>query len=150
ELNINPDKIGATGSSAGGHLVTLLALTGNVKELEGNLGEFTSLSSRVTCSVNFCGPSNLAAPLMQGEAAKKPDPAVSGLIGGAPEEKPEVAKAASPLTYVKSDAAPIMTVHGTNDLRVNFNHAENLDAALKKVGATSLLIPVTGAGHGIP
>lgn len=150
ELNIDPERIGATGASAGGHLVTLLGLTGGVKDLEGDIGEFASLSSRVTCVVNVCGPSDLTTPLIQGEAALKDDPAVSGLIGGSLKDKLEVARAASPLTYVTSSAVPIMTVHGTQDLRVNFTNAEKLDAALKKAGATSLLIPVKNAGHGIP
>lgn len=150
ELNIDPERIGATGASAGGHLVTLLGLTGGVKELEGNLGEFTKQSSGVRCVINVCGPSDLTVPLMQGEAATKDDPAVSGLIGGSLKDKLDVAKAASPLTYVTSSAVPIMTIHGTNDLRVNFNNAEKLDAALKKVNAKSWLIPVTDAGHGIP
>lgn len=150
ELNIDPDKIGATGASAGGHLVTLLGVTGGVKELEGDLGENTAESSRVTCVVNVCGPTDLAAPLMEGDAAKKDDPAVSGLLGGKISDKLAEAKAASPLTYVTSQAVPIMTVHGTEDTRVNFNHAERLDAALKAAGATSLLIPMVKAGHGIP
>lgn len=150
DLNLDPDRIGATGTSAGGHLVTLLGLTGSLKDLEGDLGEFAKLSSRVTCVVNVCGPSDLNAPLMQGDAALRDDPAVSGLIGGSLKDKADVAKAASPLTYVTSDAVPIMTIHGTQDMRVNFTNAEKLDAALKKAGASSLLIPMTNAGHGIP
>lgn len=150
ELNLDPERIGCTGGSAGGHLVTLLGLTGGVKELEGDVGEHTSQSSRVTCVVNVCGPTDMVAPLMQGEAAKGDDPAVSGLIGGRVSEKLDVAKAASPLTYVTSRAVPIMTIHGTKDARVNFNNAEKLDAALKQAGTTSLLIPVVNAGHGIP
>jgi acetyl esterase/lipase len=150
ELNLNPDKIGVTGASAGGHLVTLLGLTGGVKELEGDIGENTSQSSRVSCVVNVCGPTDLALPLMQGEQAKTDDPAVSGLLGGKVRDKLDLAKEASPLTYVTAEAVPIMTLHGTQDMRVNFNNGEKLDAALKKVGATSLLIPIVGAGHGIP
>ena len=150
ELNIDPDRIGATGGSAGGHLSTLLGLTGGVKELEGDIGEFTSLGSSVCCVVNMCGPSDLTTPLMQGDAALVDDPAVAGLIGGSLKNKLDTARAASPLTYVSSKAAPIMTIHGTKDLRVNFTNAERLDAALKQSGASSLLIPVTDAGHGIP
>ena len=135
---------------AGGHLVTLLGLTGGNKELEGEIGENTSQSSRVTCVVNVCGPTDLALPLMQGDAAKNDDPAVSGLLGGKVRKMLELAKEASPLTYVTAEAVPIMTLHGTQDMRVNFNNGEKLDAALKKVGATSLLIPIVGAGHGIP
>src|SRR6185312_14632673 len=66
ELNIDPDHIGVTGASAGGHLSTLLGLTGGVKELEGTIGENTDQSSRVTCVVNVCGPSDMTTPLMQG------------------------------------------------------------------------------------
>ena len=150
ELNIDPAKIGATGGSAGGHLVCLLGLTAGNKDLEGSIGDFTSLGSGVTCVVNFCGPTDMGAPLMQGEAAKKDDPAVAGLIGGPLAENADKVRASSPLTYVSKSAAPIMTVHGTNDARVHFSNAEKLDAALKRAGAVSLLVPVTGAGHGIP
>jgi len=150
ELNIDPNKIGATGNSAGGHLVTLLGLTAGNKDLEGDVGENSGTSSAVTCVINFCGPTDMAAPLMQGEAAKKDDPAVAGLVGGSLKEKADVVKATSPLTYVSKQAVPIMTVHGTADLRVNYNNAEKLDAALKQAGTTHYLIPMEGAGHGIP
>lgn len=148
ELNLDPDRIGATGASAGGHLVALLGLTGGVKELEGSLGEFTTLSSRVTCVVNVCGPTDMATVLIPG--ATTDDPAVSGLLGGPVKDHLDLAKAASPLTYVTASAVPIMTIHGTKDMRVNFTNAEKLDAALKRAGTTSLLIPVTDAGHGVP
>ena len=148
EFNLDADHIGATGGSAGGHLVALLGLTGGVKELEGSLGEFTSLSSAVTCVVNVCGPTDMTTVLIPG--ATTDDPAVSGLLGGPVKDMLDAAKAASPLTYVTASAVPIMTIHGTKDMRVNFTNAEKLDAALKKAGTTSLLIPVTDAGHGVP
>jgi acetyl esterase/lipase len=150
EWNIDPERIGATGASAGGHLVTLLGVTEGVKELEGELGEFRDQKSSVTCVVNFCGPMNLADPLMQGEAAKRDDPAVAGLVGGNLKDKADAVKSASPLTYVNKNAVPIMTIHGTRDERVNYEQAEKLEAALKSAGAVHYLIPVTNAGHGIP
>jgi acetyl esterase/lipase len=150
EWGIDPDRIGVTGSSAGGHLVTLLGVSGGDKTLEGEIGEYTSQSSNVTCVVNFCGPTDMGAPLMQGEAAKVDDPAVSGLIGGPLKDNAAKVKQCSPLTYVSKNAVPIMTVHGTADMRVDFKNAEKLDAAMKAAGASHLLIAVTGAGHGIP
>lgn len=147
EFNLDPDRIGATGGSAGGHLVTLLGLTAGVKELEGNLGEFTALGSGVTCVVNVCGPTDMTTVLIPG--ATTDDPAVSGLLGGPVRDRLDLAKQSSPLTYVTASAVPIMTIHGTKDMRVNFTNAAKLDAALKKVGTISLLIPVTDAGHGV-
>lgn len=148
EFNLDPNLISAQGSSAGGHLVTMLGVTGGVKELEGDLGEFTKESSRVVCVVNFCGPSDLTMPLFTGPKTNDPDPAVNGLIGGTLQEKLEVAKAASPVTYIAKDAVPILTVHGIADGRVSYAHAEKLHAALKKAGASSLLIGIVGGGHG--
>lgn len=148
EYNLDPDRIGVTGTSAGGHLVSLLGLTEGVKELAGNIGEFTSLSAKVTCVVNVCGPQDMASPLMQGDAATKDDPAVAGLLGGSLAEKAAEAKACSPLTYVHAGAPPFMTLHGTKDMRVNFTNATRLQAALTKVGSPTILVPVTDGGHG--
>ncbi len=148
EYNLDPDRIGVTGTSAGGHLVCLLGLTQGVKELEGSIGEFTSLSSRVTCVANYCGPTDMAAPLMQGEAALKDDPAVAGLLGGPIAEKAAEAKASSPLTYVGPGKPPFLTAHGTKDMRVNFTNATKLHEALTKAGNSSILLAMTDAGHG--
>lgn len=147
EFGLDTEHIGAIGGSAGGHLVTMLGVSGGVKALEGDLGEFTSLSSRVTCVVNVCGPTDLTTALIPGSTTD--DPLVRNLIGGELRHKMDVAIAASPLTYVTAHAVPVMTIHGTRDLRVSFTNAEKLDAALKKVGATSLLIPVKDGSHSI-
>jgi acetyl esterase/lipase len=125
----------------------MLALTADRKELEGDLGEFTGQSSRVTCAVDFCGPTDLTLPLMQGKAAEIDDPAVAGLVGSPIKEHLDVARSASPINYVTKDAAPLLIAHGTNDLRVNFEQSKTLFAALEKVGAPVWLIPVTDGGH---
>jgi acetyl esterase/lipase len=149
ELNIDPDRIAAWGSSAGGHLSALLGTSGDVKALEGELGPFTAMSSRVAAVVNLCGPSDFTQALMftaEGEAIVQDD-AVSGLLGGTYQEKPEIAKAASPVTYVSADDPPFVTFHGTQDKRVAFRHAETLHAALNEAGVSSRLVPITEGGH---
>jgi acetyl esterase/lipase len=150
ELNIDPDKISVQGASAGGHLVALLGLTAGNKALEGDVGEFTSLPSNVTCVVDFCGPTDFSRPLMQGDAAKRDDPAVAGLVGGPLKDTQDAVKESSPITYVSKNAAPILIVHGTNDTRVNYEQSVLLDEALKKAGASSILLQMTGAGHNVP
>jgi acetyl esterase/lipase len=148
EYNLDPDHIGVTGTSAGGHLVCLLGLTGNTKELEGSIGEFTSLSSKVTCVANYYGPTDTTSPLMQGDAALNDDRAVVGLLGGPLKDKAAEAKASSPLTYIHAGAPPFLTAHGTKDMRVNFNNATRLHEALTKAGNSSILLAMTDGGHG--
>src|SRR5687767_14187474 len=57
ELNIDPDRIGATGGSAGGHLALLLATTAGQKELEGS-GGHAEFSSRVSAAASLAGPTD--------------------------------------------------------------------------------------------
>lgn len=150
ELNLDPDKIAVWGSSAGGHLSSLLGTSGGVVELEGGLGPHTTFSSRVQAVVNLCGPQDFTQALMfdkEGKPITKDD-AVIGLLGGTYEEKHAEALAASPLTYVTSDDPPFITFHGTKDMRVAYKHAEAIHAALQKAGVPTLLVPITDGGHG--
>ena len=52
KYNIDTNKIGACGASAGGHLTAALATTGGVKTLEGNGGN-PEQSSRINAAVGF-------------------------------------------------------------------------------------------------
>lgn len=150
KLNLAADKIAVWGSSAGGHLSSLLGTSGDVKELEGVLGPHTGLSSRVQCVVNLCGPADFTQALMfdkEGQPNWKDD-AVTGLLGGNALEKMAEAKAASPVTYVSMDDPPFITFHGTKDQRVAFLHAMMIHEALSKAGVTSAVIPISDGGHG--
>lgn len=150
EYNLDPERIGVMGSSAGGHLCSLLGTSGDVKDLEGSEGEFTTLSSRVQCVVNQCGPEDFTKALMFDKEGKPivDDPAVKGLLGGTYEEKHAEAVAASPITYVSKDDPPFLNMQGTEDKRVAYANAEAIQAALQKAGVTTYLIPITGGGHG--
>lgn len=150
EYNLDPDKIAVWGSSAGGHLVSMLGTSGDVKELEGNLGAFTSQSSRVSCVVNYYGPEDFVTMVTQQSTMDRTtkDYPEALLIGARVQDAPDKAKAASPITYVSSDDPPFLTAHGTIDPLVPFDQAEELDAAMKKAGVSHLLIQMTNGGHG--
>jgi acetyl esterase/lipase len=60
EFNIDPERIGVWGASAGGHLSAMLGTAGDVKELEGS-GGWEGFSSRVSAVCDWFGPSDLLA-----------------------------------------------------------------------------------------
>jgi acetyl esterase/lipase len=148
KLGIDPDRIGAWGSSAGGHLVSHLGTSGDVKEVEGELGT-TGVSSRVACVVDFCGPSDFALFGQGAPRMNQPGSPVYKLLGGPAKEKAEIAKQASPVTFVSKDDPPFLIVHGTDDRTVPFRQAERLHAAQKEAGVDSTFVKVEGGGHGI-
>ena len=150
EYHFDPERIGIWGSSAGGHLVSMLGVSGGVDTLEGDLGRFDQEDSRVTCVVNYFGPSDFLTmnqfdSKIDHDAAQSPE---SLLIGGAIQEHPEKARAATPMSYITKDDAPIIHVHGTKDPLVPFNQSEVFHAALKTAGVDSTLITVAEGGHG--
>jgi len=150
KYNLDPEKIGVIGWSAGGHLVAMLGTSGGVKELEGDLGEFTSESSRVTCVVDFFGPTDFLTIGDHPSQIKHnaPDSPEARLIGGAIPDNPDKARQASPITFVSKDDPPFLLVHGTKDPLVPHQQSVLLRDALRKVGVPAYLITVEDGGHG--
>jgi acetyl esterase/lipase len=148
KYNLDPDRIGVWGSSAGGHLVSLLGTSGDVKELEGDNGS-PGHSTRVKCVVDFCGPSDFLSFGRDNPTMAREDSPVGKLFGGALKDRQEQAKQASPSTYVSKDDPPFLIVHGTNDKTVPLAQAESFYEALKKAGVDATLVKIEGGGHGI-
>ncbi len=60
----------------------------------------------------------------------------------------EIAKRVSPLTYVRLDLPPILTIHGDKDDVVPYSHATRLKDTLDKAKAPNRLLTVKGGRHG--
>ncbi|WP_237228685.1 alpha/beta hydrolase fold domain-containing protein [Rubinisphaera sp. JC750] len=145
KYGLDADRIGVYGPSAGGHLVAMLGVAGDVKDLEGDLGSYTDQSSAVQCVIDHYGPADL---FTMGGWHDRPNSPEAKLIGGTVPDNPELAKKASPVTYVTANDPPFLIIHGTADPVVPYDQSERLHAALLKVGADSTLIPITNGSHG--
>jgi acetyl esterase/lipase len=148
KYNIDPNRIGVWGASAGGHLVALLGTTGDVKQFDK--GPNLHVSSRVQAVCDFFGPTDLTK-MSEFESTMDhdaPDSPESLLIGGPVQENKEACQRANPITYVSKDDPPFLICHGDKDMLVPHNQSVLLNAALKKAGFNVKFHTVKGGGHG--
>ncbi len=151
KYNLDPDNFGIGGDSSGGHLAAFVGTSGDVKEMEGDLGN-PGISSRVKAVVDWFGPTDLlimgqqAGPgsMIQHDSPSSPE---SMLLGGPVQEKRELAKTANPITYIDKNEPPFLIMHGDNDQLVPLGQSIVLAKALIDVGVEVTMKTVPGAAH---
>lgn len=134
EYNLAPNRIGVFGSSAGGHLVSMLGVTDESAGFD--VGEYLEYSSRVQAVVDMFGPVDLTA------AVATDSETVQNAFGSFDRAL------ASPVTYVSADDPPFLILHGEEDALVPIAQSEELLAKLQAAGVQAELVPVANAGHG--
>ncbi|MBY0512991.1 MAG: alpha/beta hydrolase [Gemmataceae bacterium] len=144
KYGIDPNRIGVTGGSAGGHLAVFLGVTGDVKEFEGDGGN-PDQSSRVACVVNVYGPSDFTKSYGKSVDAAEVLPL---FLGGNLDTARAKHIRASPLYWVTPNAAPTLCIHGTDDKYVAHEQSVWLVDKLKAANVEAELLSLEGAGHG--
>jgi acetyl esterase/lipase len=146
--HLDGNRIGAWGSSAGGHLVALLGTSGGEKALEGTGGN-AGYSSRVQAVVDFCGPTDFQSFLTQyPERSANPNTPEGKLLGGPLRDKQTLARKASPTTYIDKTDPPFLIMHGDQDTTVPIMQSQVLYDKLNAAGVTATFEVIKGAGHG--
>jgi acetyl esterase/lipase len=147
QYNFDVDRIVVTGASAGGHLALT---TGYLPASAGFDRSCYSINEpKVAAVVDFYGITDVA-DLLEGPD-KKPFPATwpyaTQWLGNQPNRL-EIARAASPLTYVRAGLPPTISIHGDADNLVPYHHSIRLQDALQKVGVAHEMVTIPKGGHG--
>ena len=154
--NIDPDRVGAVGGSAGGHLSALVGTAGGKKAF-APIGGNEEQSDRVQAVCDIYGPANFSTVMQQADDDKNvrnifkfnsPSDPYSQLIGVSLDGNQEKTDAVSPVHYVSRDNPPILILHGTHDALVPLAQSEEFAAALKEKGVEVWLQKLPGSGHG--
>jgi acetyl esterase/lipase len=140
-------RIGVWGASAGGHIAALLGTVQNVPALEGTVG-ITGVSSRVQAVCALFPATDLVHLEEEHDDYWKINFVATALLHGKPSDKPELAKAASPIEHVSKDAAPFCFIHGKADKIIPYLQSERMHQALLAAGADSTLVLIEGMPHG--
>jgi acetyl esterase/lipase len=136
EYKIDPEKLGITGASAGGHLATLAAVTAD----EGTQVKAAAIFFPPTDFLDWNGqPANTA---LIGDLFF-----IGGVKGHTEEEIKERAEKLSPARLVKGTPIPFLLIHGDADPLVPLQQSQTMIKALKAAGGSAELIVKKGGGH---
>ena len=133
---LDPNRIGVYGQTAGAHLALMLGVTTAEDGLEGPKADNApQLDTRVQAVVSFFGPTDLAAD----DFSPLSKQLITDFLGAPPSETPELARKASPLTYVSKNDPPILMFHNPRNVDIPVTQAEKLKKAMEKAGVPGRL-----------
>jgi acetyl esterase/lipase len=148
-------KVIVTGESAGGLLALTTAMIPASVGFENECaadddvdstrhkGPWNDQRPKVAAVINWYGITDVA-DMLQGPRIRSY--AVTWL--GSVPNREDLARRLSPLTYVRADLPPMLTIHGDGDRVVPYSHATRLHDALKKAGVRNRLLTIPGGDHG--
>lgn len=160
QWNIDKDRIGIIGGSAGGYLSAFAGTTSGTKTFDK--GENLQESSKVNCAVDLYGLSDLSQvgmdyspevqQLHKSAGATEAlwvngSPVFGGKDGGVLADS-KATEAANPITYIGKNSAPMLLMHGTADTVVSPGQTDLLYQALKEKGVPAQRYEIPGAAHG--
>jgi acetyl esterase/lipase len=140
EFRLDSAHIGAWGTSAGGHIVSLLGLA---HESAGwDTGQYLEQSSDIQAVVDMFGPTDLLHTYNDAETAQR-----NFILFGGIEPTRNMLASASPVTYVSPGDPPFLIIHGEKDTTINPQQSILLYKRLLSFNIPANLILVANAGH---
>lgn len=163
--DVDPERLGIAGGSAGGHLSLMIAASGGPGDAASE-DVVERASSRVAAAAVFFPPTDF---MNYGRAGRDVFEALHAELKAfqAPfdfvetdeetgrlvllrdmEKRREIARQMSPITHVSPGDPPTLLIHGTNDELVPIQQSRVMEKALREAGTPVKVEVREGAGHG--
>jgi acetyl esterase/lipase len=143
EFRIDPSRVVVVGASSGAHLAALLGSTGVGQGVGG-------VSIRGVVAIS--GPLDLIYfgehTVRSGDYGFVLDSAVfTPLLGASYDQRPELWRAASPISYLNVRNPPILIIHGAADATLPIEQAQQYYNVAREVGVAAEFVSIPGGGH---
>jgi acetyl esterase/lipase len=154
-FNIDPERIGAMGGSAGGHLTMMVTLVPEDFDDGGPTAGLEGVSAKVCMGFPWIGPTNMVNQWNESVEGQKNNakPYHKVLFHGVEPTTPDgikVYEKISPVTWARKGVPPILICDGEKDPIVPRTPGKALHKLLRDAGADSEYWVTIGGGHGFP
>jgi acetyl esterase/lipase len=150
DFDLDPDRVGLIGDSAGGHLASLVALAGDQFTSAYRDDANAAVPASVKCVVGFYGVYDMYAQWTHDLAARPNDQFVEKFLGVSPTRDRRVYFDASPISYATVDRNQVrfLLIHGSDDDIVDpATQSGAFSIALTQAGFQLHQIIIPGARH---
>ena len=145
ELEINPEKIGVYGHSAGGHLTFMMALA-DQKLFEGDEA-LKNVKFKVACAVPQSGPTSFVDDAADAEGSFMKNPKQMALPLGGDMQNSRLRRLVSPAEYMDKNCPPMLILQGASDTVVPFVAATYIFEKAKQAGAKDIECVISEGAH---
>ncbi len=154
QYGVDPNRLGITGGSAGGHLSLTMGTQGGPGDAKAK-DDVDRESSAVQCVACFFPPTDFLNYSQPGEDAVgvgtlKSFKAAFGPRADTAEERQKLGREISPIYFIHSNMPPMLIIHGGADTLVPIYQAQTFVKRSEEVGSTAKLVVREGKQHGWP
>lgn len=154
DWQLDPDKFGISGGSAGGHLSLTMGVYGGpgAADAKDPVDRESSAVQAIACLypptdfLNYGQPGEDAV----GVGILKNYKGAFGAEADTPEGRQHLGREVSPIYHITAKLPPTLIIHGDKDALVPMQQSESFVARAKEMGLVAKLVVKPGGGHGWP